>query len=131
MGTNLDVTAVDAASLSLEESRARLELATTAARLGIWDWDLLGNRFIYSARAKEICGFHPDQEVTYELIRAVTHPQDWPHTSAHAQRALDPGVREGCPYEHRLLRADGSERWVLAYGEATFAEVAGQLRAVR
>lgn len=126
-----DVTAERHAAHALTQSQARLELATSAAQLGIWDWDLLTNQFVYSARAKEICGFAPTQEVTYDLVRAVTHPEDFPRTSAQAQRALDPAIRENRPYEYRIVRADGTVRWVLAHGEATFAEIGGASKAVR
>jgi PAS domain S-box-containing protein len=126
-----DITGDRQAAVALTQSQARLELAASAAQLGIWDWDLLTNRFVYSARAREIYGFAPDQEISYELVRAVTHPDDLPNTSAQAQRALNPAIRENRPYEYRLVRADGAIRWVLAHGEATFAEVDGAVKAVR
>jgi PAS domain S-box-containing protein len=116
---------------ALRQSEARLELATEAASLGIWDWDVATGRMTYSPLAKAICGFPPDKEVTYEDARAVTHPDDYPRTAAMAQRALDPSIREVLPYEYRIQRSDGSTRWVVAHGEAVFAEVEGQVRAVR
>ncbi len=126
-----DVTDEKAALAALEESRARLQLATEAAEIGIWDWDVPSGRMRYSARAKEICGFAPDREVTYDDARRVTHPDDYPQTSALARRALDPAVRERAPYEYRVVRPDGALRWVLAHGEAVFADVDGEARAVR
>ena len=126
-----DVTEAKAAAAALEESQARLELATDAAELGIWDWDVPTGRMTYSARAKAICGFSPDQQVTYEDARRVTHPDDYPRTSAMARRALDPALRENTPYQYRVVRADGTVRWVQAHGEAVFAEVGGETRAVR
>jgi PAS domain S-box-containing protein len=126
-----DVTDEKAAVTALEESRARLQLATEAAEIGIWDWDVLSGRMRYSARAKEICGFEQDAEVTYEDARRVTHPDDYPQTSAMARRALDPILRERAPYEYRIIRPDGTVRWALAHGEAVFAEVGGEFRAIR
>jgi PAS domain S-box-containing protein len=119
------------AAADLRASEARLELATHAASLGIWDWDVATGRMTYSPRAKEICGFSSDQEVTYADARAVTHPDDYPRTSAMARRALDPAICEREPYEYRILRPDGTVRWVLAHGEAVFAEADGERRAVR
>ena len=40
-------------------------------------------------------------------------------------------MREQKPYEYRLLLPDGEVRWVVARGEAVFAEVDGAERAVR
>jgi len=116
---------------SLADAEARLALATRAAGIGIWDWDLRTNAITYSDRAKEICGFPLDQPVTYEQVRGVTHPEDLPRTSAMARRALDPDKREQEPYEYRLLPADGSVRWVLAYGQAIFQNNDGVVRATR
>jgi PAS domain S-box-containing protein len=116
---------------ALKESEARLALATKAAALGIWDWDLASGRMTYSPLAKSICGFATDQEITYEDARRVTHPDDYPRTSAMARRALDPAIREVQPYEYRIVRPDGSVRWVVANGEAVFAEIAGELQATR
>ena len=126
-----DVTERRTAESALRESQARLELATEAAELGIWDWDVATGRMTYSARARTICGFPPDLDVTYEDAERVTHPEDYPRTAAMAQRALDPALREQKPYEYRLLRPDGEVRWVVARGEAVFADVDGSERAVR
>ncbi|HEY0104329.1 MAG TPA: PAS domain S-box protein [Brevundimonas sp.] len=126
-----DVTEEKAAVAALAESQARLQLATDAAAIGIWDWDVLSGRMNYSAEAKAICGFAPDQDVTFQGARRVTHPDDYPRTAAMARRALDPLLRERLPYEYRVVRSDGEVRWVLAHGEAVFADVNGELQAVR
>lgn len=99
----------------------RLAVATEAARIGLWDWNLVTGEMVYSRRAKLICGFNPDGPVTVEMARAVTHPDDLPRTWAMSQRAMDPALREHEPYRYRIVRADTGElRWVLAYGQATF-----------
>ena len=120
------------AEAALAESQARLELATSAAGMGIWDWDLRTNAFLYSARAREISGLPMDGEITYEMVRAATHPEDFPRTSAQARRAIDPAIRSKDPYEYRILLPGGGIRWVLAYGEAQFQPGAdGEEQAVR
>lgn len=126
-----DVTHEKAVVAALEESQARLQLATEAASIGIWDWELSTGRMRYCAKAKAICGFDPEQEITYEDARKVTHPDDLARTSAMARRALDPLIRERQPYEYRVIWPDGAIRWVLAHGEAVFEEVGGEVRATR
>lgn len=113
------------------DAEIRLKIATEAAAIGIWDWDIATGRMIYSPRAKEICGFAPDVTITYDLLRNHVHPDDYPLTGAQAQRALDPSVRDSSPYEYRIIRPDGAIRWVLAYGQAVFAVVDGHPQAVR
>jgi PAS domain S-box-containing protein len=117
---------------SLAESERRLAIATHAAAIGIWDWNLGDNSFVYSALAKQIFGLPIDEPVTYELIRSVTHPDDLPWTSALARQATDPAIRATEPYRYRIRRADtGEVRWILAHGEATFGEVGGAAKALR
>lgn len=113
------------------ESEARLALAAEAAELGIWDWDLKTNRFVYSPRAKAICGFDPNGDPTYDDVRGVTHPEDFPVTSAAAQRALDPAQRDSPVYNYRVVRPDGKIRHVVAHGRAVFERGDGQECAVR
>ena len=113
-------------------SDAKLELALRAANIGIWDWDLQTNKFDYSERARSIFGFEPTGEITYEMVRAVTHPDDFPHTSAQAKRAIDPALREDLPYEYRIFRADTGElRWVRAEGNAVFETGSATTKAIR
>src|SRR5207237_851536 len=90
------------------------------AGVGVWEWRLATNEMIYSPRAREISGFDPEGPVTYEMVAAVTHPEDFPRTSAQAARALDPQVRDHAPYEYRIVRPSGEVRWVTASGEAIF-----------
>jgi len=105
---------------ALAASEARLELATEASGLGVWDWDLVTDEMVYSERAKQICGFAPGKPVTMEQVRAVTHPEDIIRTIPQMERAIDPAIRDRSPYEYRLLRFDGEIRWVLAHGQAVF-----------
>jgi PAS domain S-box-containing protein len=131
LGACLDITKRKLAEQALADSRERLELAVTAAELGVWDWDLRTGEIVYSERAKAICGFPADAPVTFEQVRACTHPDDHRRTAAIARRALDPALREREPYEYRVLRPDGSVRWVLAHGRAIFETVDGVETAVR
>jgi PAS domain S-box-containing protein len=120
------------ASARVSSGSQVLELATRAARLGIWDWNLLDGSFVYSPRAREICGLPPGEGLLrLEQVQACTHPDDLPRTHAMLLRALDPAVRECVPYEYRVVHADGTVRWVLAHGEVEFARVDGIERAVR
>ncbi|MGN2253756.1 PAS domain-containing protein [Frateuria sp. GZRe12] len=113
-------------------SEERLELATRAAKLGIWDWNLLDNTFVYSPRAREICGLPPgDEPLCLEQLQARTHPDDLPRTHGMLLRALDPQIRERVPFEYRVVHDDGEVRWVIAHGQALFAPVDGEVRAVR
>ena len=117
-----DLTHHRLADEALRLSERRLSLATEAAGLGVWDWDMAASTMVYSEQAKAIYGFPAGEPVSYEMVRDATHPDDYPRTSAMAQRAIDPILREKVPYEYRITRADGAIRWLLAHGEAIFED---------
>ena len=88
VGLIQDITERKQSLEALTASEARLELAASAARIGIWDWDLLSGRMIYCPRAKAISGFAPRPELTLADVQRVTHP-DRPagHLRAGSARA--------------------------------------------
>lgn len=109
----------------------KLAVALQAAELGVWEWDLAADRFIYSARAKEIFGFEPDVEVTRERILEVMHPEDHLRAKEQAARSMDPRNKQRLPYRYRIRRADnGAVRWIHAFGEPIFETRDGTLIAV-
>lgn len=131
VGVLLDIDERRQTETALRESEARLEIAAAAAELGIWDWDLSTDRFVYSERGKAILGLPVGEPVTLEDLRRRTHPDDLPHTRRLAERALDPAIREKTPYEYRVVWPNGEIRWVVAHGEAVFGTVDGAERALR
>ena len=110
---------------ALRASEARLELATQASRLGVWEWNIVTGEMIVSARAREIWGFAPDQVVQIEDIPRAAHPEDEPEIRALSQRAMDPQVRDASPYEYRIPQPDGAMRWVRAQGAPVFDPESG------
>jgi PAS domain-containing protein len=116
LGVSLrNITEAREAEAALREGHTRYEIAANAAGLGVWDWDLLSGQMLYSESAKAIHGFPPHAPVTIDQVRAATHKADYPHTSAQAQRALDPAIRDPSPYVYRssdraTARSAGSGR---------------------
>jgi PAS domain S-box-containing protein len=107
---------------ALRESEMRLAVATEAAEIGVWEWDLATNAMMYSARAREISGFLADAPLSLEDVGRIVHPEDYSRTSEMARRALDPAIRERLPYEYRVIWPDGAVRWVIAHGKAVFSD---------
>ena len=110
---------------ALRASEARLELATLASGLGVWEWNIVTGEMIVSARAREIWGFAADQVVRIGDIPRVAHRQDADGIVALSRRALDPAVRDHSRYEYRVPQADGTMRWVRAQGEPVFDPATG------
>lgn len=127
----VDVTEEVRSEAERKAQRTRLALAAQTAQVGVWDWDVVTGEMVYSDEAKAIFGFAADDPVSFEMVKTATHPADYPRTWPMAQRALDPAIREREPYEYRIVRPDGSIRWVLAHGEAIFEGTGESARAVR
>jgi PAS domain S-box-containing protein len=121
IGVNWDSTEEKEFEFRLVEAERRLALATQAAGIGIWDWNITSGEFFYSPQARRIYGFTEDEPITFELLRQRTHPQDYLHVEPALGRALDPLIRSQENYRYRISRADtGEERWLLAHGGAAF-----------
>ncbi len=86
----------------------------------------------YSSVARELFGFGPLEDITLDKVRSATHPEDLVWTSANAQRALDPKVREVPSYEYRIIRADNNEvRWLAAEGMVIFTDAGPEARPLK
>ncbi len=115
LGVVIDVTDSALAKLELARLADRLRLATVAAHLGIWDWDLLTNQQVWDEQLRRIYGVGESwQNTSIEAWYALVHPRD-------ADDALDDmlrSARDGTAYESafRIIRPDGQVRHLLARG---------------
>ena len=105
------------AEVALKESEVRLARAQETAHLGSWEVDLTNledfnqNPLWWSDEVYRIFGYAPGQiPVSSDLFFKSVPPEDVPRIKAAVQGSLDDGV----PYfiEHRVVRPDGSERFV-------------------
>ena len=122
VGINWDITDQKNSEQLLADAERRLSLATQAAEIGIWDWNVETGAFFYSELARRIYGFSADEPITFQRLRALTHPEDYKQVEPALNRALDPALRAQETYRYRIARADtGEERWLLAHGGAVFS----------
>jgi PAS domain S-box-containing protein len=122
VGINWDITDNKNAELQLVEAERRLSLATRTAEIGIWDWNVETGAFFYSELARRIYGFSADETITFEGLKARTHPEDYEQVEPALSRALDPNIRSQETYRYRITKANtGEERWLLAHGGAVFS----------
>lgn len=91
-----------------------LALATEAANVGIWFWDLLSNEQQWSDRCKAHLALPPGTQATIEHFYAVLHPGDRERVQALIRRSLD--TNEDYHAEYRIMQADGSHRWIAGMG---------------
>jgi PAS domain S-box-containing protein len=125
-----EVTESRGAEEALRESEERLALAIDAARLGTWHAIPFG-RMEWSPRCREIYGRDEATVPDFDALLSFVHPDDREAVRAAVSRWLDPGEEGRFQVQHRIVRPDGTIRWVAVNGKARFAEVDGVLKPVR
>ncbi len=95
----------------LRDSRERLELALTAAKLGQWDLDLADNTTVRTLKHDQIFGYDALlPEWTYETFLEHVFVSDRPAVDAAFRHSVETG--SPCDFECRIRRADGTRRWI-------------------
>ena len=103
---------------TLSISEERLNLALTASRMGVWEWDLVTDRVIWSSECYEIVGL-PDFDGSFESFARLLHPADAEHVVATVQQALE--QRSEYTDEFRIIRPGSEEvRWLSNHGRARY-----------
>ncbi len=116
LGAMQDVSESRSAVAAMELQAERLALATEAGAIGIWDWDVVTDRWFGSPTYASMLGHAPDGEgIDFGHSLERVHPDD--RSGILAQMA---GVLAGdttpYQYEARFLHADGEYRWMKVVG---------------
>lgn len=108
-----------AAVESARISEQRLTTALDAARMGAWDKNLKDHSFWWSAGLKEIFGRTPGSFLpTYDDFLGYIHPEDRQFVSNAFTRSAEQGTE--FEIEHRIVRPDGGERWIITRGKILY-----------
>lgn len=97
----------------------RYRLATSAARVGVWDWNFRDNAFFMDSNIKVLLGYEDGQvENALSTYMSLVHPGDRGMVTAAAQALIQGEIRENT-LEHRMVHKDGSTLWFMV--QATLA----------
>jgi PAS domain S-box-containing protein len=109
-----DITEQRLAKQRLQTLNQRLELATRAAALGVWEWDEVGQKFIWDERMLRIHGMLAKTfSGTFDEWTRSLHPEDRPRVVS-AFRAVHSGADEIEQSFRILIPTTGAIRYVEA-----------------
>jgi PAS domain S-box-containing protein len=98
---------------------SRRELAQELAQVGVWDWDIRTNRIVWSAGEEQLFGVAGGAfDGTYEGFFRFVHPDDRAALAEIIARTLREGVE--LDTEFRIVRPDGSVRWLAGRGRTLY-----------
>jgi PAS domain S-box-containing protein len=110
----VDVTEARRRDRELRESEAKLRLAVGATGMGLWSWTAATGRTEWDERMRSITGRDvPVDDQTY--LAEVFHPDDRGSLQESVARAPRGGTWQ--TMAHRIVRPDGSIRWVMSRGQ--------------
>ena len=85
------------------------------SEVGIWEWNMVTNEFIWSDKLYSILGYEKEDlsNLNYEKFRSLIHPDDNPMID----NTLENHLQKGLPFhvEHRIRTKDGY-RWIAGNG---------------
>ncbi|MGE5392234.1 MAG: EAL domain-containing protein [Candidatus Saccharibacteria bacterium] len=117
-----DITKSKQSAVELEQSRQRLELAQKAGNIGTFEWDLDSGKIFWTPELEALYGIPKGSfDGTYEAWQKLVHPDD----AAAVHRKITASVENKKPeldIEFRIIRPNGSIRWLKSKGRVYFGE---------
>lgn len=100
----------------LGQAHARLEFATRAGHIGVWEWDVVNDRLVWDDQMFELYGVRREEfSGAYDAWLSGIHPDDRARCEEESRQALS-GAQ---PYhtEFRVRWPDGTVRTIAEVGE--------------
>ena len=121
-GTDQDITAQRLARESALESERRLQAAVEVAGLGVIDVDYGRQSAELSPRAAEQFGLSPKLTTSREELHSRFHSGDNEELAKSIEIAMDPAGSGLFALEHRVVRPDGTTRWLNVRKQVSFED---------
>jgi PAS domain S-box-containing protein len=125
----LNIELEERAETTLSTLAERLNLATKAAQMGIWDWDIQKDKLIWDDQMYKLYGVNKEEfPVAYEAWLNGVHPDDRDFSNEISQQAVR-GEKE-YDTEFRVVWRDGTVHWLKANGQVFRNENSEPIRMV-
>ena len=107
-------------------SEERLDLATEAAGIGIWDWNLQANSIYLSDMWKTMLGYEPDElPNNMDTFFLLIHPDDKDEILKNERLHID-GDLQKLQFICRMKTKGGPYKWILSISRAGFRNEVGK-----
>ena len=112
-----DTTRLQQAYQAVRESEERLRFSLHAASAGAWEWDILSGKSTWSPENYALFDLEPGTDnPSYADWEARIHPEDREAANQQVRDVLE-GREAEFRAEHRIVRRDGSVRWLAGFGK--------------
>ncbi|WP_363318150.1 PAS domain-containing protein [Nostoc sp. NMS4] len=125
VGASTDITEQQAAiqerqkiETNLRESEEWIRLATNAAEMGMWFWNITTNEVIWTEKCRQLFGLSLEAEISFEIFLSCVYPEDRQCIHKAIARSLEEKV--DCDIEYRSLWPDGSIHWIATKGRVFY-----------
>ncbi|MBP0018511.1 MAG: PAS domain-containing protein [Cyanobacteria bacterium SBLK] len=113
IGFNMNISDRKEAEEQSRQLSARLNLAVESAAIGIWDWDIVGDRLIWDDRMHQLYNIAPEDFVgVYQTWLSCVHPSDRSRVETQVRQALEGGLDFDSIF--RIVHPDGTVRFIQA-----------------
>ena len=109
---------LETSEADLREIQQRMELAASAAELGMWMWDIVRNEVWITDKGRSLFGFAPSEKLDFDRFQSRLHPED----REPVLEAVENSLRSGAEHrsEYRVILPDGQLRWIAGRGHVEF-----------
>ena len=103
---------------ALRESEQRMELAASAAELGLWVWEITSDAIWATDKTRALLGFDKDEPLDFGRFSRRVHPED----RDRVRTAVADSLENGGDYrsEYRISQNGLPLRWISARGRVEF-----------
>lgn len=121
-----DVFAAAVLARDLGETELRLDLASEAAGLGLWVWEIRQDEIWISEPGRKLSGVASAERLDFSRFVDTIHPDD----REPVREAVAAALANGGDYraEYRVVAADTPPRWMVARGKTEFTADGQPLR---
>ncbi len=100
-----------------------LREALAAVEVGVWSWNMVDDRIVWSDEMRRLFSHSKGTPVTYAAYLALVPQDERPRLQAVIEDAIDSAAKTQASttyfVEHRLLLEDGATRWIEGRGRVS------------